>query len=74
MSWLLKQHNLNSNELLPTSKRDADLIDTMAMITSRVITTLIPNFKFAYSDIVTWYCEHEYYEEMSSKSEMVWIS
>ena len=58
--------------LLPTLKSDDDLTDTMAMIISHVITTRMPYFKFACSDIVTWHCEHKYYEEMSTKSEMVW--
>ena len=31
----------------------------------------MPYFHFAFSDVVTWYIEHEYYKEMSGKLEVV---
>ena len=58
-------------KLLPTLKSYSVLIDAMAIMVSRFITTHMPYFHYACSGIVTWHCEHQYYKGMSSKSEVV---
>ena len=58
-------------QLLPTNECDAALKKIFIMIVSRILTTHMPFFQFACSDIVTWHKEHKYYKEMSTKSDVV---
>ena len=59
--------------LLPTTKSDSALTDVMIIIVSRVLITHLSYFQFACSDVVTWHMEHQYYKEMSTKSDVVCI-
>jgi len=58
-------------QLLPSVENDSTLTDIMVTIVSRVLTTYLPYFAFSCSDIVNWHIDHEYYEEMSTKSHVV---
>ena len=57
--------------LLPDKQLDDILTDHLTTSISRILATNIPFFSFAFSDIVEWHQEHEYYKEMSMKSEVV---
>lgn len=57
--------------LLPTKQSDDILADHLAMLISRIIVSNIPFFSFAFSDVVEWHLDHEYYREMSMKSDVV---
>ena len=58
-------------QLLPTTESDSDLIDVMTMVISRVLATHLSYFQFSCSDVVTWHKDHQYYKEMSTKSDVV---
>lgn len=60
-----------ASELLPSVNNDLSLMNVMVTIVSRVLTTYLPYFAFSCTDIVTWHIEHEYYKEMSTKSNVV---
>ena len=57
--------------LLPDKQLDDVLTYHLAILISRMLITYIPFFSFAFSDIVEWHLEHEYYKQMSIKSEVV---
>lgn len=58
--------------LLPSKEADDLLLtDHLAMLICRIIVANMPYFSFAFSDVVQWHLEHEYYKEMSMKSEAV---
>ena len=76
LSTLKRSSCLNSPEkmalyFLPNKQADDALIDQLAMLISRIIVTNMPFFSFAFSDVVQWHLKHEYYKEMSMKSEVV---
>jgi len=73
ISWLFNNLTETALKLLSTLKSDSVFIDAMAIMVSRFITTHMPYFHYACSGIVTWYCEHQYYKGMNSKSEVVCI-
>ena len=58
-------------QLLPTKISDDKLVDDLAVLVSRVIVSYMPYFQFGFTDVVTWHIEHEFYKEMSEKSEVV---
>ena len=58
-------------QLLPTKEQDAALKENLIMIVARKLATYMPFLQFACSDVTTWHKEHEYYKEMSSKSDVV---
>lgn len=62
-----------AKELLPSVKCDTELLSNITILVSRIIVEYMPIFNFALSDVVTWHLKHEYYTEMSSKSEVVCI-
>lgn len=57
--------------LLPTVKTDSALMDIMTIIVSCVLATHFSYFQFSCSDVVTWHMDHQYYKEMSMKSDVV---
>lgn len=58
------------NDVLPTVTDERNLYHNFAIIISRV---LVDNLKYfnCYSDVVTHHIKHDFYDEMSSKSETV---
>ena len=58
-------------QLLPTIDSDSELKDIMMMIVARTLVTYVPYFQFSCSDIVDWHKQHQYYKEMSTKSDVV---
>ena len=58
-------------QLLPNRECDSKLIDSLAVLVSRKMVSYIPYFEFGFSDVVTWHITHEYYKEISQKSEVV---
>ena len=61
-------------QLLPTTESDCELKDIMMMNVARTLVTYVPYFQFSCSDIVDWHKQHQYYQEMSTKSDMVCAS
>lgn len=57
--------------LLPSTNDDMTLRQLFVTHVSRILTTHIPFFKFAFEDVVEWHIQHQYYEEMSAKSQVV---
>ena len=57
--------------LLPSKKCDNRLIRDLAVLVSQIIVSYMPYFHSAFSDVVTWHIEHDYYKEMSRKSQVV---
>jgi len=49
-------------QLIPPVSNDKAMKAVFIMIVSRI---LMPHFQFSCSDIITWYKDHKYYEEMS---------
>ena len=58
-------------EILPSIESDSELINNVAVIVSRVLATHMQFFSITLGDVVTWHIEHEYYEDMKKKSEVV---
>ena len=58
-------------KLLPSPQDDKALSKNVAILVSRILATHVPFFKRAFHDVVTWHIHHEYYEEMSQKSDVV---
>ena len=52
---------------------DKALRQLFAKHVSRILCTHMPFFKFAFEDIVDWHIDHQYYAQMSQKSEVVRI-
>lgn len=70
------QQCLNSPEkralsLLPSSDDDKALKKLFVTHVSRILTTHLPVFKLMFEDVTEWHIEHEYYKQMSTKSEVV---
>ena len=60
-----------AQSLLPSKENDANLLNNIAILVSRVLITHMPFFQFAFLDVVTWHIQHKFYKEMSSKSNVV---
>ena len=60
-------------QLLPSIESDRELKNNIIMNVARVVVAYIPYFQFSCSDIVDWHKEHQYYKEMSTKSDVVHI-
>ena len=57
--------------LLPSKDDDRALTQLFGIHVSRILCTHMPFFKFAFEDIVDWHVHHQYYDQMSAKSEVV---
>lgn len=57
--------------MLPTERDDEVLTLLFETHISRILCTHIPFFKTTFEDIVEWHIRHRYYDEMSTKSEVV---
>ena len=60
-----------AESLLPSASDDQSLRDLFIMHVSRVLSTHIPFFEFAFEDVVEWHRKHDYYKQMSSESVVV---
>ena len=61
----------NAKLLLPSVDDDRLLRKLFMTHVSRIITTHMKFFYFSFDGIVEWHVKHQYYEEMSAKSEVV---
>ena len=57
--------------LLPSTADDKALKELFVTHVSRILVTHMPFFKLAFEDVVEWHIQHQYYAEMSVKSEVV---
>ena len=57
--------------LLPCSRDVSELKHLFEIHVSRIVVEHIPFMKAAFSDVVDWHIEHEYYAEMGRKSDVV---
>lgn len=57
--------------ILPTCKDDESLRYNFSLFISRVLVQHFSFFNLAFNDVVDWHIEHQYYKEMSMKSEVV---
>ena len=57
--------------MLPSADDDRSLRDLFVTHVSRILCTHMPFFKFAFEDVVEWHIQHEYYDQMSTKSQVV---
>ena len=60
-----------ANALLPSANDDKLLRDHFVVHVSRILSTYLPYFKFAFEDVVEWHMNHKYSSQMSQKSEVV---
>ena len=59
--------------VLPTPADDHQLKHNFIIHISRILATHMPFFKACSDEIITWHIKHDYYEAMSSQSEVVSI-
>ena len=57
--------------LLPSADDDRSLRDLFVTHVSRILCTHMPFFKFGFEDVVQWHIHHQYYDQMSAKSQVV---
>lgn len=57
--------------LLPSAEDDQTLKNLFMTHVSRILCTHIPFFKASFEDVVEWHIVHQYYQEMSTKSQVV---
>ena len=57
--------------LLPSEGDDTILTRLFETHVSRILCTHMPFFKFTFDDVVEWHIHHQYYDQMSAKSEVV---
>ena len=57
--------------LLPSPEDDLAIRDNICMLMSRVLFDNVAFFKLCFEGVIDWHIEHEYYKEMSTKSDVV---
>ena len=57
--------------LLPGSEDDAAIRHNISILISRVLFANLSFFKLSFDGVVKWHIQHEFYEEMSAKSDVV---
>ena len=57
--------------LLPSNKDDKAIRKHFAILLSQELVKNVPFFKSTFDGAVTWHIKHQFYDEMSSKSEVV---
>ena len=57
--------------MLPSVEDDVAITHNIACLVARVLCEYVPFFKHTYDGVVERHIKHEYYEQMSSKSEVV---
>ena len=60
-----------SKAILPSVEDDCHLKENFSVLVSRILVQYLPFFNLAFNDIVDWHLKHQYYNEMSQKSEVV---
>lgn len=60
-----------AKSLLPTELDDAILKRNISTLIERVLCKNLDFFRSTFHDIVEWHIHHKYYDQMSSKSEVV---
>lgn len=60
-----------AKDMLPSQLDDDAMSRNAAILLSRLLATHLPYFKSTCSDVVTWHIEHDYYTEMSRRSDVV---
>ncbi len=60
-----------AKSLLPTPHDDQSLKANISILISRILCTHLPYFGMTFDGLVDWHIKHRYYNEMSSKSEVV---
>ena len=63
--------DLPINTLLPSVTDHQALMHNFAILVSRILVAELPYFHTTFDDIVVWHINHQYYEDMSEKSETV---
>jgi hypothetical protein len=67
-------HSVNYDILFPSNSDDVSILKNMSTLVARVLTQHIPFFKLKFEDVVIHHIKHDYYKEMSSKSQCVSLS
>lgn len=62
-----------ATSLLPTPDDDMALRHNLAILVSRILFQNLTFFQLAFDGVIEWHIKHEYYEQMSRKSEIVSI-
>ena len=57
--------------LLPSADDDRALRKLFVVHISRILFTHVPYFRLSFDGVIEWHIKHKYYEEMTSKSEVV---
>ena len=57
--------------LLPSTEDDSAMRDNICVFISRVLCKSLPFFSLSFDGVVEWHIKHDFYEEMSTKSEVV---
>ena len=57
--------------MLPSLEDEEALRQNFKILISRILCDNVPFFKASFDGVVVWHIRHEYYEEMSKKSETV---
>lgn len=67
----LNSPDILASTLLPSAEDDQTLRNLFMTHVSRILCTHIPFFKVGFEDVVEWHIVHQYYQEMSTKSQVV---
>ena len=62
-----------ATSLLPSPEDDLAIRNNLAVLVSRVLVSNLDFFKVAFDGVVDWHIKHDFYKQMSSKSEDVSI-
>ena len=60
-----------ATSLLPSPDDDLVIRNNLAILVSRVLVSNVDFFKVAFDSVVEWHIKHQFYEQMSRKSEVV---
>ena len=60
-----------ATSLLPSQDDDAALRKNFATLVSRILFDNIEFFKLTFDGVIEWHIEHDFYEQMSRKSDVV---
>ena len=63
-----------ATSLVPTSEDDVALRDNMCVLISRILYENLEFFRHSFDGVIEWHIKHEFYDEMSTKSEVVSVT
>ena len=66
------QHQI-ALSLLPSADDDDVIRNNISILLSRVLVKSLAFFKMSFDGVVNWHIQHQFYEEMSKKSDVVSI-